>query len=693
MKKINLLLTLFAMAVMLTSCGDDDDVTPVEPNAGTISGGPFEIVVDGTPDMVSGISLDDSDAVGANSTWVITDDAGNILGLPPTLDAVEDVDFDAAGVGICFIWYMRYEDGLTGLEVGANTSGLDGSFALSNSIQVTRADVTLIGAVLTGGPFTIVVDGTADMVSGITIDESNATGSNSSFVITDDAGTILGLPPTLDAVEGVDFDGAGVGVCFIWNIRYEDGLTGLEADANVSDLSGTFVLSNSIEVNRIAPLNAGTLSGGPFTITVDGTPDMISGVALDAANSTGTNSGFVITDDMGNILGLPPTLEAVEGVDFDGAGVGVCFVWHITYEDGLTGLEMGMNTDDLDGIFALSNSVEVNRIAPLNAGTLSGGPFTITVDGTPDMISGITLDDTNSSGTNTGFVITDDMGNILGLPPTLEAVEGVDFDGAGVGVCLVWHITYEDGLTGLEMGMNTADLDGLFALSNSVTVNRVGLNAGTLAGGPFTITVDGTPDMISGITLDDTNNTGTNSGFVITDDMGNILGLPPTLEAVEGVDFDGAGVGVCLVWHITYEDGLTGLEMGMNTADLDGFFGLSNSITVNRIGLNAGTLSGGPFTITVDGTPDMVSGILLDDTDVTGTNSTYVITDDMGNILGLPPTLEAVEGVDFDGAGVGVCFIWHLTYEDGIVGLEMGMNTDNLEGFFGLSNSITVTRQ
>lgn len=580
MKKLNLLLMLFALTTVLVSCGDDDDdVTPTVPNGGTISGGPFEFVVDGTPDMVSGIALDDTDLVGANSTFVITDDAGNILGLPPTIDAVEGVDFDGAGEGICFIWHLSYEDGLTGLEVGANTSALDGTFDLSNSIQVTRSAVMLTAATLAGGPFTFVVDGTTDNVSGITIDESAATGSNSSFVITDADGNILGLPPTLDAVEGVDFDGAGAGVCFIWNIRYEDGLTGLEMDMNTSMLDGTFALSNSIEVNRQA-LNAGTLAGGPFAFTVDGTADMVSGITLDA-DVVGANTGFVITDDAGNILGLPPTLEAVEGVNFDGAGVGTCLIWHIAYGDNLTGLEMGQNTADLAGEFALSNSITVERNG-LVAGTLAGGPFTFTVDGTADMVSGITLDDSNNTGTNSGFVITDDMGNILGLPPTLADVEGVNFDGAGVGVCLIWHATYEEGIVGLEMGMNTADLEGFFALSNSIEVNRVGLNAGTLTGGPFTFTVDGTPDMVSGITLDDTNNTGTNSGFVITDDMGNILGLPPTMADVEAVDFDGAGVGVCLIWHATYEEGITGLEMGMNTADLEGFFALSNSITVTR---------------------------------------------------------------------------------------------------------------
>nr|WP_299073560.1 hypothetical protein [uncultured Allomuricauda sp.] len=552
------------------------------------------------------------------------------------------------------------------------------------------APVTLEAGTLSGGPFTFTVDGIPDMVSGITIDNSNRVGSNSTYVITDDSGNILGLPPSLDAVEGVDFDEAGAGICLIWYLVYEDGLTGLEVGMNTSGFSGDYDLSNSITVTRNG-LNAGMLSGGPYNFTVDGIPDMVSSIVLDESLLNGDAQTYVITDDQKNILGIPPTLEAVEGVDFDGAGVGSCYIYHLTYSTGLGGLAMGENLDDLTGEFALSNFVMVNRNA-LDAGAISGGPFTFTVDGTPDMVSGITLDDTNLTGSKQGWVITDDQNNILGLPPTIDAVEGVDFDGAGTGVCLIWHITYEEGLTGLTGGNNVSDLVGFYALSNSITVTREGLDAGAIAGGPFTFTVDGTPDMVSGITLDDTNLTGSKQGWVITDDQNNILGLPPTIDAVEGVDFDGAGTGVCLIWHITYEEGLTGLMGGNNVSDLDGFYALSNSITVTREGLNAGALSGGPFTFTVDGTPDMVSGITLDATGLTGTNQTYVITDDANNILGVPPTLDAVEGVDFDGAGTGVCLIWHLTYEDGLTGLEMGKNVSDFDGFYGLSNPITVTR-
>lgn len=565
-----------------------------------------------------------------------------------------------------------------------------GAFVLSCEEDDTDdAPVALEAGTLSGGPYTFTVDGVPDMVSSVTLSDFDGNGDQQSYVITDDSRNILGLPPTLEAVMGVDFEGAGVGSCYIYHLTYNEGLTGLAMGENLDGLSGDFDLSNFISVIRNG-LNAGALSGGPYEFVVDGIPDMVMNISLDDADLNGDNQTYVITDDSRNILGIPPTLEAVMGVDFDGAGVGDCYIYHLTYSTGLGGLEAGNNLDDVTGLFALSNFVEVGRRA-LNAGTLSGGPYEFVVDGMPDMVSTIALDDTELNGDNQTYVITDDNRNILGIPPTLEAVMGVDFDGAGVGSCYIYHLTYSTGLDGLEQGNNLDDVTGLFALSNFVVVNRNPLNAGTLSGGPFMFSVDGTPDMVSGISLDDAELNGSLQTYVITDDQLNILGLPPTLEAVEGVDFDGAGIGVCLIWHLTYEEGITGLMMGENAANLDGFFALSNEIRVYR-NPNAGTISGGPFMFAVDGTPDMVSGITLDSSNATGTNRTWVITDDQGTILGLPPTLMDIEGVDFDAAGPGVCFIWYMRYEDGLSGLMTGNNVEDLEGLYGLSNSIMVMR-
>ncbi|MDH3651463.1 MAG: hypothetical protein OEQ53_17405, partial [Saprospiraceae bacterium] len=528
----------------------------------------------------------------------------------------------------------------------------------------------LNGGTLTGGPFEFCVgDGTADNVTGVVL--TGSAGANSRYVVTDEAGMILGLPPS---PEVVDFDGAGAGVCLIWHLSYEDGLTGLELNNNVSDLMGLHDFSNSITVVRNQP-EGGMLTGGPFDFCVgDGVADNVSGVTL--SGNVGSNSQYVVTDPNGNILGLPPSAEAV---DFDGAGTGVCLIWHLSYADGLTGLELSANTVDLDGCYNFSNSITVTR-NEVAGGTLEGGPFDFCVgDGIADNVSGVSL--SGNVGPNSQYVVTDPQGNILGLPGTPQEV---DFDGAGEGVCLIWHLSYADGLAGLEMGNNTTDLAGCFSLSNSITVTRNQPEGGTLEGGPFDFCVgDGVSDMVSGVSL--SGNVGANSQYVVTDTTGTILGLPPSPDSV---DFDGAGAGVCLIWHISYGTGLVGLELGANTGDLVGCFSLSNSVTVNRNEVSGGTLEGGPFGFCVgDGVADHVSGIVLSGN--IGPNSQWVVTDTGGTILGLPPHPDSV---DFDGAGTGVCLIWHLSYADGLAGLELTNNTLSLTGCFSLSNAVTVVR-
>ncbi|WP_420602709.1 hypothetical protein [Flagellimonas sp.] len=99
MNNLKSLLMLLCIGVILSSCDGDTDDAPVVLDAGTLSGGPFTFTMDGTPDMVSGITLDNSNVNGTNKTYVITNDEGKILGLPPTLDALEGVNFDQAGVG------------------------------------------------------------------------------------------------------------------------------------------------------------------------------------------------------------------------------------------------------------------------------------------------------------------------------------------------------------------------------------------------------------------------------------------------------------------------------------------------------------------------------------------------------------------------------------------------------------------
>jgi len=187
--------------------------------------------------------------------------------------------------------------------------------------------------------------------------------------------------------------------------------------------------------------------------------------------------------------------------------------------------------------------------------------------------------------------VTNDIGNILGLPLTPSAV---DFDVAGQGDCLIWYLSFEDGLIGLEVGLNATDFEGCYDLSNSISVTRNQPDGGVLAGGPFEFCVgDGVADNIPVGAINVTDASGSNNQWVVTDDLGNILGLPQTPSAV---DFDvAAGQVDCLVWYLSFEDGLIGLEAGLNVADFIGCFDFSNPISVTRTQPEGGVLAGGPF--------------------------------------------------------------------------------------------------
>ena len=152
-------------------------------NGGELFGGPFDFTVDGTPDFIPAGSITLANTNGENMKWVITDDQGNILGLPPMPSVV---DFDAAGVGVCYVYNVAYDGDITGLEAGANINNLGGCHSVSNFIVVTRAEgsCNANGGTLTGGPFTFdqVGDGVADNIPAGAITVDGQAGENLSLI-------------------------------------------------------------------------------------------------------------------------------------------------------------------------------------------------------------------------------------------------------------------------------------------------------------------------------------------------------------------------------------------------------------------------------------------------------------------------------------------------------------------------------
>jgi len=538
-------------------------------------------------------------------------------------------------------------------------------------------------------------DGEADYVDVVL---ENASGRLKQWIITDEDGYILGLP---DSPSDVNFDDAGVGVCLIYHLSYNgmkplvdpsgQGKFKLHID-EVTDKGngkGRSHLSEPIMVERFKQPTAGTLEGGPFEFCVgDGEVDNIPEGAITLSGNMGTNSAWVVTDSSGNILGLP---TSPYDVNFDVAPEGVCLIWHLSYENNVS-LDI-TNADELTGCFALTNPLTVNRIQQPEGGdiTLEDDSTEIEIcagDGNSDLFEVTLTGASGGQGVSMLWVITDSDANILAS----SNENSFDLEGAGEGVCLIWHLSYAENVS-LDGVTNANDITGCFDLSNPITVTRNGVNGGEIAleGGATEIKIcagDGYSDAFD-VTLSD-NIMGDNSAWVITDSDLNILGLP----AGPPFDLEGAGEGVCLIWHISFEDGLTGAEVGMKATDLVGCYDLSNPITVTRNGVNGGTITGGPFEFTVDEVADNIADGSITLTDNIGNNSQWVVTnEDATIILGLP---DSYTGPDFNAAGVGVCKIWHLSYADGLQGLEPPTEGDHLvaslSGCFSLSNSITVTR-
>ncbi|MFK7904808.1 MAG: hypothetical protein AB8B69_06770, partial [Chitinophagales bacterium] len=141
------------------------------------------------------------------------------------------------------------------------------------------------------------------------------------------------------------------------------------------------------------------------TICIDGNPDPIDVAVM---GSSGTNGGWIITDDSNNILALPPSPP----FDLDGAGAGTCLIWYIRYEDDLMGKMAGNNLSDLTGCYDLSNEITVYRDVP------DGGMVSL-MDGSTSYANcagNITFNVTHSTtapNLSYWYIITDNNDNIL----------------------------------------------------------------------------------------------------------------------------------------------------------------------------------------------------------------------------------------------------------------------------------------
>ncbi len=256
---------------------------------------------------------------------------------------------------------------------------------------LTAQDCTVDGGVISPSGNTVICsgDGNSDIIN---VNLSNNSGSNSLWLLTDQNNVILSTGTSAE----FNFEGADEDVIIIYHVSH-DGTVSFVEGVDLDDLTGCFDLSNPISI--IVEMIDGGVIFDEFNTTVqalcvdDGVPDFVT---LTLENNLGNNSRWVITDEDGFIIDLPPAPP----FSFEGETPGLCTIYNITYND-ITGLEEGLNILDLSGCFDLSNPYQVRKSSgDVSGGTISTGSLTsfCSGDGKEDLV---TVSVNNNIGINT----------------------------------------------------------------------------------------------------------------------------------------------------------------------------------------------------------------------------------------------------------------------------------------------------
>ncbi|MFK8161042.1 MAG: CHRD domain-containing protein [Lewinella sp.] len=347
-----------------------DPPCTIEGGALALTDGGTELTICANDGVADPFNVVLTDTVSTDSfTYLVVSDAGIILGVP----ADQPFDFDGAGGGACTLYAVSHNGSLTGATAGAAFADLEGCFAVSNPIVVTRSvgndcegcDVEGGSLSLMDGGTTLRIcagDGTPDPFDVVLTD---TVGAEFTYVVVSDQGVILGTP----ADQPFDFDGAGGGVCTLYAVSHDGTLGGAVQDSLFANLTGCFDLSNPVVVTRLTGEECGdlacgvdggvlALSEGGTTMTIcagDSIGDPFSVTLMDTVGAAFT---YVVVSDAGVILDTP----ANQPFDFDGAGGGTCTLYAVSHDGSLMGATPGMAFTGLSGCFDLSNPIVVTRL-------------------------------------------------------------------------------------------------------------------------------------------------------------------------------------------------------------------------------------------------------------------------------------------------------------------------------------------
>ncbi len=466
----------------------------------------------------------------------------------------------------------------------------------------------------------------------------------------------------------------------------------LASDGSVSTASPSSIVGVVRGADTGCNVDAGviTFANGETraSICVDGNPDPLD-VVFSVAGS-GTRSGFIITDDNNNILAVPP---GAGPFDLDGAGVGTCLIWAVSYDAGFAGAVVGNNLSALTGCFDLSEPLTVYREAP------DGGMVSLLDGGTnfAQCAGQVVFDVTHVNEAqflSYWYIITDANNNILGWVNSANS-NTIDLSEAPAGTCRIWGWSYR-GLGDPVIGdpISTLTDDDCEAISdNFITVYREIPDGGTVS------LVDGSTSYrgtVGDITFDVTHATTApflSYWYIITDDSDNILGWVNSANS-NTIDLSDAPAGTCRIWGWNYR-GLGDPVIGQSLSTLTDDFCediSTNFIEVTRqaagCDVEAGSLAlrDGRTSIQLcaaDGRPDILRFV---PEDIRG-DYRLVVTNSADDIIALPTT----NTINADGMSAGEYRVYILAYA-GASGVEVGNNISQITGCFDLSNPFVLDR-
>lgn len=496
---------------------------------------------------------------------------------------------------------------------------------------------------------------------------------NFTYVVTDGMGNVLGVPPG----NMTEFNGAGLGACRVWGLSYTGDLlvamdSKLFEDALSSDCA--VLSSNSILVNRIAPQDP-------------------------------NNRLYISSNNSGSVGVISVFDNAVRKVDmFDSNGMDADGIFYDEANDRLFQLNRSNNVVDVyTGVAA--------ALSDGNMPTLAGSSTSDFTNGRAIAVSGNKLVVANDV-TDANTLVTYDIGTDNSL--TLNKINTVDFNLWGIHLDGSNLFAIADNSNNVALIKNYFNKPGgddimiehFFAVENLVRTHGIAF----VPERDMLILTDigdaASADDGALVVIKKFSTTFMDDEFISADEQIRVSGFTSRLGNPVDVDFDHA-TNTIYVAERAVEGGLIlgfdnpVLSGGISPRYVRNFAGAS-AIDVPADGgdvcnfLAAGSVAfdfgGTETTIFIDGEDDFIS---FESTSPASTDFefTYVVTDGMGKILGIP----AGNTVNFEPAGIGNCKVYGVAYTGNLL---IDTDTNDMlfdgpisDGCFELSsNSLLVKR-